>query len=58
MLAIQVEMDRRGGWPWKRKSSSEKTEKVLAESVGAAPASAGSQANQVGPLISVSGKSL
>ncbi|XP_044511237.1 filament-like plant protein 4 [Mangifera indica] len=39
-------MDRRGGWPWKRKSSSEKTEKVLAESVGAAPASAGSQANQ------------
>ncbi|XP_031270181.1 filament-like plant protein 4 [Pistacia vera] len=40
-------MDRRG-WPWKRKSSSEKTEKVLAasESVGTPPASAGSQANQ------------
>ncbi|XP_044481292.1 filament-like plant protein 4 isoform X1 [Mangifera indica] len=40
-------MDRRG-WPWKKKSSSEKTEKVLAasESVGTALASVGSRTNQ------------
>lgn len=48
-------MDRRS-WPWKKKSSSEKAEKAAAatlDSVLAASASAGSQGEQVWPLISV-----
>lgn len=58
MQTLQLEMDRRS-WPWKKKSSSEKAEKAAAAAasdsgaVAAASVTAGSQGDQVWPLLSV-----